>query len=191
MSFETQHARQKYSVIDAKDYEAARASSKKWASEQAILEEICAGIPKGSTVLDIPCGTGRLAGMFEANGLTGIGMDINADGPMCNLARERGMDVRYGDATSIPLVGKSVDASFCIRLLNWLSEDDTVRALRELQRVTREKITFTIRVAEHPRARSIQLVESALDGWRIAANRHIDDGKPEDTFRMVTLGPVT
>lgn len=185
-SLETAHARQKYSGATARNYETEREQSQKWQSEQALLTRIIGGLPRGSTALDIPCGTGRLQSIFASHGIKAVGMDVNRE--MAAQAEEKGMEVRYGDILYIPMGAKSFDSAFCIRLLNWLSPDDTARALRELQRVTREQITFTLRVAEHPRARPLSLVESALmPGWRIGVNEHIDDGKPEDTFRMITL----
>lgn len=185
MSLDTAHAREKYRGDVASTYEAKRTDSPKWASEDKLLKEIISELAVTDTVLDIPCGTGRLHPLTSH--LNTMGMDVNTD--MSNQAQAKGMYVRYGDVTYIPLGDKSVDASFCIRLLNWLSEADVRRALGELQRVTRKKITFTLRVSEHPRARPLSLVESVLDGWKIAANQHIDDGK-SDTFRMITLEPV-
>lgn len=187
MNLDTAHAKAKYQGETAREYEAKRTDSQKWESEQTILKEIIAGLDPGDVVLDIPCGTGRLQPLLDHPHLRTIGMDVNTD--MSDQAKAKGMLVRYGDVTYIPLGEKSVDASFCIRLLNWLSEADVRRALGELQRVTRKKITFTLRVAEHPRARPLSVVNGCLNGWRIAANRHIDDGK-SDTFRMITLEPV-
>jgi len=185
---ETTYARNKYQGEVASSYEEKRESTKKWASEQAIFEEIISRFEPGSTALDIPCGTGRLYPFFEKYGIDAIGMDVNRD--MRLQAMVKGMSTRYGDVTSIPMLPKQVAHSFCIRLLNWLSEDDVKRALAELQRITRESITFTLRVAQHPRARPVSLVESCLNGWRIAHNRHIDDGREPPTFRMITLEPV-
>lgn len=186
MSIETAHARAKYTGQTASDYEANRTQSKKWQSEQALLARIIGALPAGSTALDIPCGTGRLQSIFASNGIRAVGMDVNRD--MAAQAEAKGMEVRYGDILYIPTGAASFDNAFCIRLLNWLDSADTVRALRELQRVTRQSITFTLRVAEHPRARPLSLVESALKpGWTIGANEWIDDGKPEQTFRMITL----
>jgi hypothetical protein len=42
---------------------------------------------------------------------------------------------------------------------------------REMQRISRQRIIFTARVANHPHARTIDLFESALmDGWKITRN---------------------
>lgn len=188
MSMDTAHARSKYQGGVASTYEEKRTDSLKWASEQALLRDIVSKFPPGTSALDIPCGTGRMHEFFDEFGVHAIGMDVNRD--MSSQAREKGMSVRYGDVTYIPLGAKRIDNSFCIRLLNWLSEADVKRALRELQRVTRKTITFTVRVDKHPRARPLSLVESALDGWKVKSNEHIDDGKPEQTFRMITLEPV-
>ncbi len=186
---------EKYQGEAASTYEETRTGQLKWASEKKILTEIIGGLDPGTAVLDIPCGTGRLHELLSH--LNVIGMDVNTE--MSDQAKAKGMSVRHGDVTCIPLGDKSVDVSFCIRLLNWLNEADARRALVELQRVTRKQITFTLRVAEHPRARAhlwafnqwpLSLVNESLDGWRISANQHIDDGKPQDTFRMITLEPV-
>jgi len=184
---ETLHAREKYRGPVAESYEDRRTDTRKWASEQKLLDEVISGFRPGSTALDIPCGTGRLHEFFAKHGIDAIGMDVNHD--MRSQAMVKGMTTRYGDVTYIPMTNKAVSHSFCIRLLNWLSERDVKRALGELQRVTRESITFTLRVAQHPRARPLSLVEESLNGFRVAHNRHIDDGGP-DTFRLITLEPI-
>lgn len=187
MISETVHARMKYRGGAASTYEEKRTSELKWTSEQALLHDIIAKFETGSTAVDIPCGTGRLHEYFDLFGIHAIGMDVNKD--MSCQAREKGMDVRYGDITYIPLGAKAVDHAFCIRLLNWLSEADVKRALVELQRITRKTITLTVRVTEHPRARPLSLIEEVLDGFKISANETIEDGGPPN-FRMITLEAV-
>ena len=181
-NIDTAYAKVKYRGDVAAGYDQKRVDTEKWKSEQKILSDIIASLPEDTVALDVPCGTGRLAELFKRFRPKGyvIGMDVNRE--MSDQARAKGMKVRYGDIIYIPAGDKSFDVSFCIRLLNWIGEDDVGRALSELQRVSRKKIIFTLRVAEHTRARPLSLVEAALDGWKIAANQEITG-----TFRMITL----
>ncbi len=80
-----------------------------------------------------------------------------------------------------------VDVGMMIRLTRWLSPEDCQTALRQLQRVVSKRIIFTARVRNHPHARGYDLINGALDGWRIVR----DDGLPEDDdYRVIMLEPV-
>jgi ubiquinone/menaquinone biosynthesis C-methylase UbiE len=77
-----------------------------------------------------------------------------------------------GDACQTGLKDKSVDCACVIRLTRWLIEEQgpagIVAMLKEMQRVSRSKIILTVRVREHKWAVTRELIESGLDGWRIA-----------------------
>jgi hypothetical protein len=101
-----------------------------------------------------------------------------------------GVRLRKGDIFNLDLADKSVDVTFAIRIFNLISPDDMKLALKELQRVTRNKIVFNLRVWEdgtkYKRAQKIETLRSALDGWKIARDRpiHMKD------FRLYELEPV-
>lgn len=185
----------KYHGAVAHGYDAKREQSPKWLLEQTIICAMIADLPPGSVILDCPVGTGRFLDFYISKGFQFIGADLSGDmliqsalklAPqsqveqwvaMCNARnlilplriKDKGMLVN-GDIRQIGLADKSVDAAVMCRLTRWLSPDDCQKALRELQRVCRRRIIFTARIANHPHARSIELFEAALAGWRITRN---------------------
>jgi len=93
------------------------------------------------TLLDVGTGTGdvsRLAvAMARTHGvaLTAIGLDVSPTLARC--AHGSGLLGVCGDALSLPFADRSVDVSVCSQLLHHFSDDDAVRLLRELDRVSR------------------------------------------------------
>ena len=81
---------------------------------------------------------------------------------------------------------KSVDAAVMVRLTRWLSPDDCQKAMRQLQRVTRQRIIWTARVANHQHARTVELFKTALDGWKITRN----EAGHELDYRVLMAEPV-
>ena len=185
----------KYHGALAEGYDAKREASPKWLLEQRIIEDMLSDLPRGSVILDCPVGTGRFLDFYRAKGFSFIGVDLSGDMLVqsalklvpeaqvaawvaaCNKADEimpfrvpgKGVLIN-GDIRKIGLPDKSVDASVMCRLTRWLSPADCQVALRELQRVCRKRIIWTARVANHPHARTIELFESALSGWKITHN---------------------
>jgi ubiquinone/menaquinone biosynthesis C-methylase UbiE len=179
----------KYYGNIASGYDAKRIENPKWQIEQAAIESMLDDIPKGSWVLDIPCGTGRFFDYYHRRGFLYRGVDKSMD-----MLRQAAMKVRdtqkaflaEGDVRDLFLEDKSVDAAIMCRLSRWLSPNDCVLALKELQRVSRQKIISTWRVRNHPHARSMDLINSALDGWAI----HRDEQGSDPDYRIIEMRPV-
>jgi hypothetical protein len=56
-----------------------------------------------------------------------------------------------------------------------------------MQRVARKRIIFTARVRDHPHARSYDMINGLLNGWKITR----DEGLPDDdAYRVIMLEPV-
>jgi SAM-dependent methyltransferase len=92
------------------------------------------GLPAGSTILDVPCGYGRLATPLAEAGYRVVGVDYSAD----MLRRVTGVEILRGDMRRLPLAGP-FDA-----VLNWFTsigyfedERDNLAALTEFARVLR------------------------------------------------------
>lgn len=102
-----------------------------------------APLPPGATVVDVGCGAGTdllLAARRVGTGGRAIGVDMTeemravarAGAVACGFAN---VDVRDGDATSLPLEAASVDVVISNGVLNLVP--DKLRALSEMRRVLR------------------------------------------------------
>ena len=186
----------KYHGDIAEGYDAKRVKDAKWVVEQAVIERMLSELPAGSTILDCPVGTGRFLDVYKSKGFQFVGADLSCDMLIqsalkllpqpeverwvaaCN-EKETVLPLRIGnnalvngDVRKIGLPDKAVDAAVMCRLTRWLSPEDNQVAMRELMRVTKGRIIWTARVANHPHARTVELFEAALKpgGWKIARN---------------------
>lgn len=160
----------KYTGAVAAGYDAKREQSPKWICEQRIIEQWIDEMPEGSVILDAPCGTGRFFPAYERNKHLVLGLDISPDmiaQAKAKITQPSQFKFGIGDVRQVPLEDKSVDFSINVRITRWLSPEDNVKMMREMQRVARKGIIWTARIAHHPHARSRELFESALDGWKI------------------------
>ena len=178
----------KYVGAIAAGYDEKREQSPKWQAEQQIVQQMLDDLPYGSWVLDCPCGTGRFFQFYHDKGFLFRAIDASAD--MLQIAAQRVVDpmkarLAQGDVRAIGLLDKSIDASVMIRMTRWLSPEDCQLAIKELQRVSRRKIIFTARVANHPYMRPLSLFEAALDGWKIVHN----EAGHEPEYRVIELRP--
>jgi SAM-dependent methyltransferase len=104
--------------------------------EEAIVHPILKTWPKGASVLDAACGTGRHAAVLAKQGCRVIGVDLST--AMLNVARsklKKKADLRLGDVHHLPLEVAEVDAAVCSLALTHL--EDLKGPLTELRRVLR------------------------------------------------------
>lgn len=102
-----------------------------------------------ASVLDVPCGTGRMAEFLGADRLY-LGVDLAPAMLREARARHPATCLAVGDLTRLPLADSSVDVAVCIRLLH-LVRDPALRVafLAELARVARVGVVVDFR---HDRA---------------------------------------
>jgi SAM-dependent methyltransferase len=134
----------------------------RWREENAILRAL-RGVPPNSTVLDAACGTGRVTALLRRNGFRSIGCDISI--PMMTVARQRMTSLGYevpfvaSDALHLPYASKSFDVTTCIGLLMHLDTEARVAVLRELARVTRQRL-----VVQYGRAQPLNRARARITG---------------------------
>lgn len=119
--------------------------------EWTCIRRCLAGLPSGSSVLDLPCGTGRLIIPLRRHGFEVTAADSSRH--MIDVARDHYLaksgqtadscDVRFlrEDVMATDFPNGEFDAVVCNRLLHhYPSAELRRRALRELRRVSRNRV---------------------------------------------------
>ncbi|WP_300319738.1 class I SAM-dependent methyltransferase [Accumulibacter sp.] len=107
-----------------------------WLEARAV--ERALGDVKGDSVLDCPCGTGRLDGQLRARFNTVVGLDSSE--AMLAVYRQGHPERigQQGDAFALPFADGQFEWVVCHRLLHHFQlDDDRVRLLKSLARVAR------------------------------------------------------
>jgi 2-polyprenyl-3-methyl-5-hydroxy-6-metoxy-1,4-benzoquinol methylase len=116
------------------------------ALEKRALLKAFGGLPKGSTIIDAPCGTGRLAETLLEAGYNVIGLDIAA--PMLEVANRK--LARFGDrfqshvrdVRTLDPKEFQVDAVLCARVLMHFPLEEQVTFLRAVASLTEGPVVF-------------------------------------------------
>jgi 2-polyprenyl-3-methyl-5-hydroxy-6-metoxy-1,4-benzoquinol methylase len=105
-------------------------------------------VPKGSTILDLPCGTGRLAHTLLDAGYKVMGVDISA--AMLEVSRRR--LARFGDRFSSRVEdvyelaanqAKCYDSALCARVLMHFPLEAQIKFLGAVAHLTQGPVVFT------------------------------------------------
>jgi ubiquinone/menaquinone biosynthesis C-methylase UbiE len=138
----------------ASSYEAMRTGSTDWPKEQAVVERFLRTLPQGSSIVDVPVGTGRFLEFYKAFGLKPTGLDISLD--MMDSAKAKAaalaldIDFRKADIRHIDAPDKSFDTALCVRFVNWVDFAGFEAVMAELARVARDTIIVSVRVWPTP-----------------------------------------
>ncbi len=141
------------------------------ARELALLARVWPGRP-GETVLDAPCGTGRLLPFLRQRGARVVWADAAL--AMLRQARAAGdAEAVQADALALPFADRAVDGVVLFRFLHHLPPEQARQALAEACRVARRFV-----VVSHFHPCSAHAVRRALRGWLTgrAPTRHAVTG---------------
>ena len=185
----------KYTGDTAAGYDKRRKGQEKWTAEQRIIAGILEMVREGSSVLDVPVGTGRFFELYAGRGFDVTGMDISRD--MLEKADQERLRtgtpviLRKGNIFDLDCPNRWFNLTLAIRIMNLIAEQDMQQALRELQRVTHDMIVFNLRVdqgnSKYRNPQKMSAVKDALlKGWAITGDQEIH----EPDFRMITLSCV-
>ena len=134
----------------AKEYDRVRFSSLAGrvfnAQEKRIIQECFKGLPRETIILDIPCGTGRLAETLLESELKVHGADISPE--MLEVAKER--LARYGkhfttetmDAFTLTGSEQQFKAALCARVLMHFPLDDQIKFVCGVASITQSRIVI-------------------------------------------------
>lgn len=160
----------------AKEYDKQRSWKPKWKAEEKAVRDLLDPLKDGTRILDIPCGTGRFIPLYVRFDATCL--DISNE-MLAQVFRNRvpfttSLVCSRGDIFDIDLPDKSIDVSLSIRFMNLIKPDDMKLALKELARVTRATIAFTMRIGDvgpghYHSPQKLPDVRSALPRWNVTA----------------------
>jgi 2-polyprenyl-3-methyl-5-hydroxy-6-metoxy-1,4-benzoquinol methylase len=118
------------------------------ALERRMLSRAFRHIPRTHVVMDLPCGTGRLAETLLQDGFSVVGIDISA--AMLEVARRKlqrfgpKFQTRVGDVRELAQAErKSYDVALCARVLMHFPLEQQIDFLRSVATLTKGTIVFS------------------------------------------------
>lgn len=146
-------AKDRYILDTAARYDDVRRGSpghrRKWNSELSTVDKVIASLPQCSSMLDVPCGTGRFFPTMLEHARRVVGVDISQDMirniPAIRLEASDDLRTVLGDAEQLPFPDLSYDYLLCMRFFNHLPDETRHRVLKEFARVSRRGIIIEVR----------------------------------------------
>lgn len=143
LSYPAKNAYQSKRAAETYDQRRFKSLKGKWldAREKRVIGELLEYLPQGSRILDLACGTGRIAEFLLSKGYRVCGADISSQ--MLKVAKERlinfgeSIEFHQADAERLPFEGKQFDSTTCFRLFGHIPLETRVKILKEMKRVTK------------------------------------------------------
>ena len=130
-------------------------------------------IKEGDFICEIGCAKGFLLYDFNnyIENINCVGIDISLYA-LREAKKDSNILYIHGNATSIPLKTNSIDHTICINSLhNFLSKNDTLKAVSEIQRIT--KRNAYLRIAAFKNIDQKEIIDKWATGGRCYL--HVDD----------------
>lgn len=140
----TKYKDEKYAKsYDGKRYGGIFKGLKHWNTYQTVGKAL-SRLPQGAVIFDLPCGTGRFAGLCTSRGLRWIGADISREMMMVGTEKTNANALAAGyiqcDGEAIPLKSGGVDATLTIRVILQFPRPVRINILKELARISRQYV---------------------------------------------------
>lgn len=145
-----------------RSFETISRDKKRTVRELEILQTMFRSMEKCESILDIPCGGGRLSPPLAAKTHHLIEMDASVEQVKLAISVKTHATPRYGTSASalaLPLKDATVDATLNARLSHHLpSANEREKLLSELLRVSRRFVifTYTDRISTHSLSRKLR-----------------------------------
>ena len=162
------------------DWDAVKSESWNEISEE-FLPVALSWVRKYHSVLDIGTGKGRHAVFFAKNGFKASAIDLSESSItyVKEQIKEKGLDnidARVEDMTELSYENQSFDCVICFHTIYHTSYDGVVKALREINRVLKDKgeafISFNTKDNPH------YVKEKTVDGYTMIATEGHEAGIP-------------
>lgn len=137
-------------VTVAEEYDKVRFSSIPGkifdALERSSVRRALKGISPGSSVIDIPCGTGRMTGLLLELGFSVVAADISP--AMLEVCRRKHPNqdrlvFQIVDARNAKKLGRTFDAAVCARVLMHFPVTQQIEFLKGIAEITDGTVIFT------------------------------------------------
>ena len=123
--------------------------------EAALVGRMLARFGTIETLLDCPCGAGRMLPTVSHHARRVVGADLWPT--MLREARRQGFELAAADVRRLPFADGCFDVAVCHRLLHHIVDsDERVVILRELARITRRGVVCSFWDADTRRGRRIR-----------------------------------
>ena len=159
-------ASKKYVAEIAAGYDAGRMNRPNWQWEQDQVEAWVKTLTRGSSILDVPIGTGRYVPFYQSRGLQITGLDRSGD--MIAEAEKKypnAFEAQVGEAEHLPYPDAAFDAVLSGRFIQWLPSLDIVdRVLAEFARVARSELLLQLNIPAG-QARKIEPLPVRIRKW--------------------------
>ena len=146
----------KYHGRMAENYEPKRKKQQRWDQENDTVERMLMRL-RPKSVLDLPCGTGRFLGVYDALRVKRI-MAVDVSDEMIRIAQRKYMkftDPKFicADVRKVHIKG-TVDVAVCVRFLDLIDDAAMRQVVKLLARTARRAIICTIRLGPEYVAKS-------------------------------------
>jgi len=144
--------------------------------ERAIVDGFLARLPRGSWVVDVPCGMGRFEDLALRRGLRACGIDLNLDHVTYAAGQIASSKVLWiqGDLAALPLRSDTMAAALCIRVSYYFDDDTLAQILAGVGRVAFEVLL------------SYRDVGSVVGQWKSIRGRTSKSPWKNRTFRQIS-----
>jgi ubiquinone/menaquinone biosynthesis C-methylase UbiE len=135
----------------AQTYVGRRTRTVKWHREQSLMQELLNNVPDGTSVLDVPFGTGRFVEMYARKNMDIYGVEISRD--MVGAAETLlgpelfgRCKIEIASAEAIPFESDRFDVVVCCRFMSMTTLEMARNVLSEFHRVAKDKVLLYMNV---------------------------------------------
>lgn len=182
-------------AIDALTSAALKHLREQWWNEAftEFLEDTLEPKP-GKRILDVGCGTGTAEmglARLRVSQVQLFGIDLMVERLRAALASTRGMNARAGfaaaDACRLPFPGETFDATFCVAVLQHITEPSD--ALAEIARVTRPGGRIVAVEPDNASRYWFSSAPSGMEAFRVARRFFVELAAARGEAADVAVGP--